>query len=95
MKITILAESGELDMPHPCEGCIPRIKIAIVLRSTILYYAVLGFATQCNFVVHSEAQNDKKTMLGMPSFPNQCFTTTLIFFNRSKGTDLHRPPSGY
>ena len=33
LKIVILAESGELRVPHPCEGCTPRLRIAILAES--------------------------------------------------------------
>ena len=33
MKIAILAESGELGVPHPCEGCTLRMKTAILAES--------------------------------------------------------------
>ena len=33
MKTTILAESGELGVHHPCEGCTLRMKTAILVES--------------------------------------------------------------
>ena len=70
-----------------------------VLRSTTLHYALLLCTTEYYFILRiitlwyiRKARTPKFSEIGMPSFPNKSFTTTLHFFNRSKGTDLQGGP---